>query len=189
MLEIAFHFYKNHLKVHQSDYLIVNIAALFGNLEICELFLETLDDKNSEKLLGTTTLHFAAENGHLKVCKVILELVDDKNPVANNGDTPLDKAAREGRLEIIQLLIDYGVDRRRIYRGWSPIKIAASHGHSRSCAFLMENFQDIISFFKGIWNYRSPNAVGLIAGLCGVVLWMIIILLACFSVAGVRIWN
>ena len=81
------------------------------------------------------------------------------------------------------------MDRRITYDGETPIQLAASHGHFRSCLVLMENFQDILSFFKGIWNYRSAEAVGLIAGLCGAVILMIFILLVCISVTGVRIWS
>ena len=168
-------------------------AANFGRLNICKLFLENLPDKNPNTYQGHTPLHFAAESGHLKVCKVILERVDDKNPVANNGDTPLDKAAREGHLEIIRLLIDYGVDRRRLYGGWSPIKIAASHGHFRSCAFLMENFQDILSFFKGIWNFNSSKSAGLcivllgpLFGLCIVLLGALVVFFSCLFHYSVR---
>jgi ABC-type uncharacterized transport system fused permease/ATPase subunit len=42
------------------------------------------------------------------------------------------------------------VDRRSISNGGTPIQIAASYGHFRSCLFLMGNLQDIVSFFKGI---------------------------------------
>lgn len=158
-------------------------AANSGRLDICKLFLENLPNKNPNTYQGHTPLHFAAGSGHLKVCKVILESVDDKNPVGNNGDTPLDKAAREGQLEIIRLLIDYGVDRRRIYRGWSPIKIAASHGHFRSCAFLIESFQDILSFFKGILNYHSSKSAGLCLVLLGALFGAIIMIIFIYITA------
>ena len=148
-----------------------HIAALFGNLEICELFLETLDDKNPGTLLGTTPLHFAAENGHLEVCKVIVDSVEVKNPVAYDGDTPLHRAAKGGHLEIIRLLIDNGEDRRQTYNELTPIQIAASYGHFRSCLYLMSSFQDIVSFFKGIWNSRSKKSEALLLVLMALLFW------------------
>ena len=139
-----------------------HIAALFGHLEICELYVETLDDKNPETLLRITPLHYAAENGHLEVCKVIVDSVEDKNLVAYDGDTPLHRAAKGGHLEIIRLLIDNGVERRQTYNGWTPIQTAASYGHFRSCLYLMSSFQDIVSFFKGIWNSHSKKSEALL---------------------------
>ena len=126
--------------------------------------METLADKTPLSFEGYTPLHFAAGKSHLKVCKAILETTEDKNPASNNGYTPLHDAAIADHFKVIQLLIDNGVDRRLTYYGETPIQLAASHGHFRSCLVLTENFQDILSFFKGIWNYRSPKAVGLIAG-------------------------
>ena len=151
--------------------------------------METLADKTPLSLEGYTPLHFAAGRSHLKVCEAILETTEDKNPASNNGYTPLHDAAVADHFKVIQLLIDNGVDRRLTYYGETPIQLAASHGHFRSCLVLTENFQDILSFFKEIWNYRSPKVFGLITGLCGAVILMIFILLACISVAGVRIWN
>ena len=136
-----------------------HIAASFGQLKICKLFLETLADKNPfDTLYINTPLHQAAYTGHLEVCKLILESIEDKNPVAIDGVAPLHCASQGGHLEILQLFLDNGVDRRFIYNGWTPIQIAASYGHFRSCLFLMGNLQDIVSFFKGIWNHNSTKA-------------------------------
>ena len=143
--------------------------------------METLTDKTPLSLEGYTPLHFAARSNHLEVCKAILETTEDKNPASNNGFTPLHDAAVADHFKVIQLLIDNGVDRRLTYYGETPIQLAASHGHLRSCVVLMKNFQDILSFFKGIWNHRSPKAVGLIAGSFFAVLFMIVILFVCHN--------
>ena len=133
-------------------------AASNGQLEICKLFLETLADKNPGNFNGYTPLHYASLDGHFEVCKVILESIENKNPVANNGDTALHWAAEGGHLELLQLFLNHGVDRRSIYNGKTPIHVAASNGHFRSCLFLMGNLQDIVSFFKGIWDSNSTKS-------------------------------
>ena len=137
-----------------------DFAALYGQVEICKLFLEILADKNPAGTLdGCTPLHQAAHTGHLEVCKLILESIQDINPVANDGvTTPLHCAARKGHLEILRLFLDNGADKSSIGNGLTPSLMAASHGHFRSCLFLMGNLQDIVSFFKGIWNHNSTKA-------------------------------
>ena len=132
-----------------------DFAALYGQVEICKLFLEILADKNPAGTFdGCTPLHQAAHTGHLEVCKLILESIQDINPVANDGvTTPLHCAARKGHLEILRLFLDNGADKSSVGNGLTPSLMAASHGHFRSCLFLMGNLQDIVSFFKGIWNH------------------------------------
>jgi ankyrin repeat protein len=150
-----------------------HFASLRGQLEICREFLKTLADKNPVNLEGFTPLHYAAAAGHLEVCKVILESIEDKNPAANNGYTIFHGAAHRGQLEIIRLLIDNEVDRRPIYNGETPIQLAASYGHFRSCLLLMSNFQDIVSIFKGIGNFH-PYKAGLCVLIFGIVLGVIV---------------
>ena len=138
-----------------------DIAAGYGQLEICKLFLETLANKNPVTYLGRTPLHYAAiyanavNADHLGVCKVILQSIEDQNPVSNTGCAPIHCAADGGHLEILRLFLDNGADRRSIYFGRTPIEIAASNGHFRSCLFLMSNLQDFVSFSKIIWNNNS----------------------------------
>ena len=133
-------------------------AASNGQLEICKLFSETLADKNPGTFDGYTPLHYASLGGHFEVCKFILESIENKNPVADDGDTALHCAAEEGHLELLGLFLNYGVDRRSMYNGKTPIHVAASNGHFRSCLFLMGNLQDIVSFFEGIWNSNSTKS-------------------------------
>ena len=137
-------------------------AAFSGQVEICKLFVEILADKNPVTIHGYTPLHQAAYNGQLEVCKLILESIEDKNAVANDGLGPIHCAAQRGHLEILRLFLDNEVDRRLIHNGLTPIQISASYGHFRSCLFLMGNLQDIVSFFKGIWNNNSTKAKSLV---------------------------
>ena len=152
-----------------------DLAALYGQVEICKLFLESLADKNPADLDGYTPLHQAANFGELEVCKLISESIEDKNPVANNGRTPLHYAAEKGHLKILRLLLDNGADKRSIGNGLTPSLIAASRGHFRSCLFLMGNLQDIVSFFKAIWNRLPPKEKLLLKTLLCLFIAMVII--------------
>ena len=152
-----------------------DFAAFYGQVEICKLFLEILADKNPGTLNGCTPLHLAAYNGHLEVCKLILERIEDKNPVDNDGCTPLHFAAEKGHLKILRLLLDNGADKRSIGNGLTPSLIAASRGHFRSCLFLMGNLQDIVSFFKAIWNRLPPKEKLLLKTLLCLFIAMVII--------------
>ena len=94
-----------------------HFAAEFGLLEICEMIMENMDEKNPKDDWGVTPLHRAAENGKLEVCKLIVEslLCDkvmckryqcDKNPKNVNYFTPLHMAGMNGHLQVCKLIIE-----------------------------------------------------------------------------------
>ena len=63
---------------NNSDTLL-HFAAECGFLEICEMIMENMDEKNPKGDWGVTPFHKAAENGRLEVCKLIVEnLLCDK---------------------------------------------------------------------------------------------------------------
>ena len=121
-----------------------------------------------------------------------MDSVEDKNPAAYDGDTPLHMAAKGGHLEIIRLLIDNGEDRRQTFNELTPIQIAASYGHFRSCLYLMSSFQDIVSFFKGILDSRSKKSEALLL-LIALLFWgavlTIILLIFQYGIAIPWNWN
>ena len=94
-----------------------SFAAKKGFLEICEMIMENMDEKNPKGDWGVTPLHRAAENGKLEVCKLILENLlcnremckryqCDKNPKNDNYFTPLHMAGMIGHLEVCKLIIE-----------------------------------------------------------------------------------
>ena len=56
----------------------LHFAAECGFLEICEMIMENMEDKNPKNNSWVTPLHEAATKGHLKVCKLILDNVPEK---------------------------------------------------------------------------------------------------------------
>ena len=63
-------------------------AACNGQVEMCQILMKNLNDKNPKDHDGQTPLHWAAWNGHLYVCRILRETLIDKNPKDNNGHTP-----------------------------------------------------------------------------------------------------
>ena len=52
----------------------LHVAADRGQLEICRLILDIVEEKNPANLKeGATPLHLAATQGHLEVCKLFLD--------------------------------------------------------------------------------------------------------------------
>ena len=107
-------------------------AALEGNIDICQLFLDRSEDKNPKDVLGRTPLHFAAEKGFLPVCQEIMQDTDDKNPKDRDGNTPLHWAAGNGHLSICQLIVENVDDKNpKDNDGCSPLDLAKRYGHKQ----------------------------------------------------------
>ena len=94
----------------------LHIAAVTGNLELWNLIISHVVEKNPKSTNGWTPLHLAAANGHLKIVRNIVENVDDKNffgtkkmnLIRNHGWTPLNFASRNRHSGICRLL-KYGI--------------------------------------------------------------------------------
>ena len=80
-------------------------AALNGHLEICELIVKYLEDKNPRNKDCVTPLQFAALSGHLAVCEHLLAPLGNKNPATNSGFTPLHAAAENGHSKVYELIM------------------------------------------------------------------------------------
>ena len=76
---------------------------MYGHLEVCELLLENVVDKNPKDNNGNTPLHLAAQNGQFALCELILKNADEKNPKSNYGKTPLDSANPREKNEMKKL--------------------------------------------------------------------------------------
>ena len=90
----------------------LHIAAVTGNLELCNLILSHVVEKNPKSINGWTPLHLAAANGHLEIVRNIVENVDYENifgtmkmnSTRNHGWTPLNFASRNRHSGICRLL-------------------------------------------------------------------------------------
>ena len=59
------------------------------NVQICELIINNLEDKNPADNKSMAPFHNALEKGHLDVCKLLIQNIDNKNPATLDGCTPL----------------------------------------------------------------------------------------------------
>ena len=83
------------------------LAALDGDLELCQLLIQKDADVNKP---GWTPLHYAATNGHVAVMRLLLDenaYIDAASP---NGTTPLMMAALYGTPAAVKLLLEAGAD-------------------------------------------------------------------------------
>ena len=87
-------------------------VAINGNLDICQLILEKVNNKNPAIAVGCqsgwTPLHFAARYGHIDICRLIIANVDDKHPINDDGETPMDIADRRNHVDIYKLFDNSG---------------------------------------------------------------------------------
>ena len=101
-----------------------------GHLDICQLIISNVKDKNPADDFGYTPLHLAISGGHLEVCMLIVESVKDKNPGDNFGNTPLHWAADLGHFLICQLMLDNAKDKNpKNNLGSTPLHYAAAKGN------------------------------------------------------------
>ena len=89
----------------QFGFTPLHYAAKDGHVQVCQLILAQVRDKNPEAIGGWTPLHSAADNGHLEVCRLIVSLLTrNKNPADDEGETPMDRAALGGHKAIVDFL-------------------------------------------------------------------------------------
>ena len=73
----------------------LHMAVQSGNLAICKLIIQYIDDKTPQDLNGDTPLHKAAHLGYFNIARLIIDNMDDKkdlNLKNNNGLTAEDLA-------------------------------------------------------------------------------------------------
>merc|ERR1712029_81547 len=102
-----------------------HLAAFYGEVELCTIFIKHLDDPNpAETETGWTPLHYAVagcpedetDNGdHLKICQLIVDSLckldtnnDLRLPLTSCGftTTPLHMAATSGNLDMCKLFCE-----------------------------------------------------------------------------------
>ena len=120
----------------------LHTAASNGNLEICKLLIESIENKSPRCSHGHTPLHHAAENGKIEVFKLIFDNVQEKEPTDNEGRTPLHTAAKHGHLEVCKFLIgESEIKNPRDKKGWTPMHCAAQNGNKEICNLIASKVQ------------------------------------------------
>ena len=120
-------------------------AAELGFLEICQILIDHLENKNPMNLGGYTPLHEAARYGYFEICMLIIETLIDKNPKSILGITPLHLAAcaPSNSFEICKLIIAT-LDNKNPedVNGTTPFHYAAEYGNTEVCKLIMKKLQN-----------------------------------------------
>ena len=117
-----------------------------GHLDICDLIIEKIENKNPVDDIGWTPLHLAAFNGHLDLIKFIINKID-YNGLVNNSEsrTPLHWAAFKGHSEICKVIIEKAHDKNPLCTGTSgntALHMAVFGGKVEGCKALIENITE-----------------------------------------------
>ena len=83
----------------------LHIAVECGNLNLTQVIIAKIGDKNPKNNEGFTPLHFAAQNGHLELCQLVFNYTEEKNPRDNVGITPHYLAAQHGHFKVCEFFV------------------------------------------------------------------------------------
>mmetsp|Transcript_38602 Transcript_38602/g.72351 ORF Transcript_38602/g.72351 Transcript_38602/m.72351 type:complete len:236 (+) Transcript_38602:269-976(+) len=83
----------------------IQLAALRGHSEICQVLLDKKADVNAEDGDGETSLMKAAAEGHVEVVKLLLKANADPDAVDRNDMSAIKKAARWGHIDCLKELL------------------------------------------------------------------------------------
>ena len=85
----------------------LHIAALYGHLDLCKIFLEKYKfDVHKVDNEGFTALHYSASNGSYELVKYFVDFGIDIDLKTNNGSNCLHIAALHGHLDLCKIFVD-----------------------------------------------------------------------------------
>ncbi|KAI4186259.1 MAG: hypothetical protein L6R41_003594 [Letrouitia leprolyta] len=104
-------------------------AVYDGNPDVVRVLLRAGVNVNgvsdTQRPIGYTTLHSAAELGDMNIARLLLEANAEVDPQSLNGHTPLHKATLLGHQDSIKPLLKYRADpNARAKNGGTPLDVA-----------------------------------------------------------------
>ena len=122
----------------------LHLAADAGNIEMCQMIVNSLSVKNPViDADGTTLLHSLAYYNLVEPYRMVMERVDNKNPIFLYGCSPLHIAAENGHLEVCSLIIASVKDKNpEDASGYTPLHYAAQEGHLSICKLVINIVTD-----------------------------------------------
>lgn len=124
-----------------SDYMPVNLAALYGNAKILKLFLEQGMGLNLLRADqdGRTALHLAARDAFLEGVDMLLDAGFDATAKDHRGQNVLHYAAASGSLRMVEKILGLACapELAKAPADWTPLHWAARSGEARVVEKLM----------------------------------------------------
>ena len=112
----------------------VFIASFFGHPVSLQLYFKKC---NIDRRVLDSALYWASSNGHYSIVMLLLQKGIEPN-TAVNEKFPQHAAAECGHVNILKLFLTYRiVDMNVMYRGRTPISLAAGQGHVAAVALLI----------------------------------------------------
>jgi ankyrin repeat protein len=123
------------------------LAASEGRVEVMTTLLAKDADATNARVDGITALMTASVGGFSDAVKLLLDHGADPTVTDNDGLTPLMNAAENGTVATLTLLVDHANDPAYINlmsnTGFSPLIIAAAHGHVDAVEYLVGAAADV----------------------------------------------
>ena len=131
---------KNPILIKRTNWTLLHDLAYDGQLEMCALMMEKIDDKYPQDVNGSTPFCMAASSGRVEVCRLLMKYMIDKNPIDRGL---LYAAASRGQVDICNLLMEVCVDKHCMDDSVRiPLHIAAFSGHGEVVGLFMANIAD-----------------------------------------------
>lgn len=103
----------------------LHFAALKGFLQICELLIDCVENKNPLDFENCTPFHYAALCGHFHVVKLFIEKNVDVDMKTNDGSTALHFAAKCGHYKVCKLIIEVAKEiNPKNDKGFTPLDLS-----------------------------------------------------------------
>eukprot|EP00980_Cylindrotheca_fusiformis_P028070 scaffold22577_cov122-Cylindrotheca_fusiformis.AAC.49 len=123
------------------------LSASEGRADVMKTLLKNGADASNTRVDGITALMTASVGGHTQAVELLLENGADPAVTDSDGLTPLMNAAENGSVAIMKLLIGHADDPNYVNimsnTGFSPLIIAAAHGHVDAVSYLVEAGCDV----------------------------------------------
>ncbi|XP_072182110.1 uncharacterized protein [Diadema setosum] len=129
----------------QSGWSALHIASLRGNLDVLRCLLNGEHASDTQTPQKVTPIMIAAECGHVECVRLFISKGANCETYNGDGWTALHYAAARNQLDVVQLLLEthVPVDIPTRKEQYTPLHLAAQHGHERILRVLAKSSADL----------------------------------------------
>ncbi|KAL6831796.1 ankyrin repeat-containing domain protein [Trichoderma camerunense] len=151
-IELLGNLLKNDFIQHSIDdldalgYSPLFYAAQFGQKEAVDILLRHGAQPNLRTDDGFSALHLTAKIGHVEIARLLVDNGADYTLRNTVGYNPLQLASEGGFVDLVIFLLPlYNREADEPGKTTTPLHLAARHGHTLTCAYLIQNGASIKS--------------------------------------------